>query len=134
MCLDPTTDQALWDTRRTESPSPGESRCKVAVDLFAELGNWFANRTDQQPPDQQPIRIDLMMPEADVQILRPQPLQDERLHQNACICSLESSSNIIIDSMTSVFDTDASLPYDYDLFESLIMKKRIKVDEERTQC
>ncbi|GAA55881.1 hypothetical protein CLF_109254 [Clonorchis sinensis] len=34
----------------------------VAVDLFAELGNWLANvfrrarRTDQQPPDQQPRR------------------------------------------------------------------------------
>ncbi|KER32035.1 hypothetical protein T265_01813 [Opisthorchis viverrini] len=27
---------------------------------------------------------------------------------------------IIIDSMTSVFNTDASLPYNHDLFESLI--------------
>ncbi|KAG5446732.1 hypothetical protein CSKR_113716 [Clonorchis sinensis] len=34
--------------------------------------------------------------------------------------------NIIIDSMTSVFNTDASLPYNHDLFESLIAKKRIK--------
>ncbi|KER28732.1 hypothetical protein T265_04519 [Opisthorchis viverrini] len=33
---------------------------------------------------------------------------------------------IIIDSMTSVFNTDASLPYNHDLFESLIVKKRIK--------
>ncbi|KAG5451742.1 hypothetical protein CSKR_109171 [Clonorchis sinensis] len=32
---------------------------------------------------------------------------------------------IIIDSMTSVFNTDASLPYNHDLFESLIVKKRI---------
>ncbi|GAA52639.1 host cell factor [Clonorchis sinensis] len=39
---------------------------------------------------------------------------------------------IIIDSMTSVFNTDASLPYNHDLFESLIVKKRIKVDEEGT--
>ncbi|KAG5442591.1 hypothetical protein CSKR_113680 [Clonorchis sinensis] len=28
---------------------------------------------------------------------------------------------IIIDSMTSVFNTDASLPYNHDLFESLII-------------
>ncbi|KAG5444992.1 hypothetical protein CSKR_102599 [Clonorchis sinensis] len=34
---------------------------------------------------------------------------------------------IIIDSMTSVFNTDASLPYNHDLFESLIVKKIIKV-------
>ncbi|GAA53329.1 hypothetical protein CLF_110013 [Clonorchis sinensis] len=33
---------------------------------------------------------------------------------------------IIIDSMTSVFNTDASLPYNHDSFESLIVKKRIK--------
>ncbi|KER34288.1 LOW QUALITY PROTEIN: hypothetical protein T265_12459 [Opisthorchis viverrini] len=33
---------------------------------------------------------------------------------------------IIIDSMTSVFNTDASLPYNHDLFESLIVKKRVK--------
>ncbi|GAA57642.1 hypothetical protein CLF_113009, partial [Clonorchis sinensis] len=33
---------------------------------------------------------------------------------------------IIIDSITSVFNTDASLPYNHDLFESLIVKKRIK--------
>ncbi|KER28464.1 hypothetical protein T265_04693 [Opisthorchis viverrini] len=30
----------------------------------------------------------------------------------------------IIDSMTSVFNTDASLPYNHDSFESLIVKKR----------
>ncbi|KAG5445894.1 hypothetical protein CSKR_109643 [Clonorchis sinensis] len=36
---------------------------------------------------------------------------------------------IIIDSMT-VFNTDASLPYNRDLFERLIVKKRIKVDGE----
>ncbi|KER27687.1 hypothetical protein T265_05318 [Opisthorchis viverrini] len=30
--------------------------------------------------------------------------------------------------MTSVFNTDASLPYNHDLFESLIVKKRVKVD------
>ncbi|KER32021.1 hypothetical protein T265_01802 [Opisthorchis viverrini] len=35
---------------------------------------------------------------------------------------------IIIDSMTSVFNTNASLSYNHDLFESLIVKKRIKVD------
>ncbi|GAA56413.1 hypothetical protein CLF_110839 [Clonorchis sinensis] len=32
-----------------------------------------------------------------------------------------------IDTMTSVFNTDASLPYNYDLFESVIVKKIIKV-------
>ncbi|KAG5442070.1 hypothetical protein CSKR_102838 [Clonorchis sinensis] len=31
--------------------------------------------------------------------------------------------------MTSVINTDASLPYNHDLFESLIVKKRIKIDE-----
>ncbi|KER23322.1 hypothetical protein T265_08768 [Opisthorchis viverrini] len=34
---------------------------------------------------------------------------------------------IIIDSMTSVLNTNASLPYSHDLFESLIVKKRIKL-------
>ncbi|GAA51778.1 retrovirus-related Pol polyprotein from type-1 retrotransposable element R2 [Clonorchis sinensis] len=33
---------------------------------------------------------------------------------------------IIIDSMTSVFNTDASLPYNHDLFESPIVKKKNK--------
>ncbi|GAA53784.1 hypothetical protein CLF_111129 [Clonorchis sinensis] len=33
---------------------------------------------------------------------------------------------IIIDSMTSVFNTDASLPYNHDFFESLIVKKKNK--------
>ncbi|KAG5441630.1 hypothetical protein CSKR_105840 [Clonorchis sinensis] len=33
---------------------------------------------------------------------------------------------IIIDSMTSVFNTDSSLPYNHDLCEGLIVKKRIK--------
>ncbi|KAG5447169.1 hypothetical protein CSKR_106414 [Clonorchis sinensis] len=37
---------------------------------------------------------------------------------------------IIIESMTSVFNTDNSLPYNHDLFESLIVKKRIKVGGE----
>ncbi|GAA50978.1 pangolin, partial [Clonorchis sinensis] len=41
---------------------------------------------------------------------------------------------IIIDSMTSVFNTDASLPYNHGLFESLIVKKRIKMDGEGTYC
>ncbi|GAA54414.1 hypothetical protein CLF_102890 [Clonorchis sinensis] len=35
-------------------------------------------------------------------------------------------SIIIIDSMTSVLNTDASLPYNHDLFESLIVKKKNK--------
>ncbi|KAG5442716.1 hypothetical protein CSKR_108023 [Clonorchis sinensis] len=35
---------------------------------------------------------------------------------------------IIIDSMTSVFNTDASMPFNHDLFGSLIVKNRIKVD------
>ncbi|GAA47350.1 hypothetical protein CLF_100253 [Clonorchis sinensis] len=39
---------------------------------------------------------------------------------------------IIIDSMTSVLNTDASLPYNHDLFERLIAKKRIKMDGEET--
>ncbi|GAA50489.1 hypothetical protein CLF_104607 [Clonorchis sinensis] len=43
-------------------------------------------------------------------------------------------SIIIIDSMISVFNTDASLPYNHDLFESLIVGKRIKVDGEGTSC
>ncbi|KAG5441531.1 hypothetical protein CSKR_109757 [Clonorchis sinensis] len=32
--------------------------------------------------------------------------------------------------MTSVFNTDASLSYNHDLFESLVVKKRVKVDFE----
>ncbi|KER23864.1 hypothetical protein T265_08363 [Opisthorchis viverrini] len=38
--------------------------------------------------------------------------------------SNSTSTIIIIDSMTSVFNTDASLPYNHDLLESLIVKKR----------
>ncbi|KER26304.1 hypothetical protein T265_06422 [Opisthorchis viverrini] len=34
---------------------------------------------------------------------------------------------IINDSMTSVFNTNALLPYNHDLFESVIVKKRIKL-------
>ncbi|KAG5452186.1 hypothetical protein CSKR_104286 [Clonorchis sinensis] len=34
--------------------------------------------------------------------------------------------------MTSMFNTDASLPYNHGLFESLIVKKRIKADGEGT--
>ncbi|KER26358.1 hypothetical protein T265_06403 [Opisthorchis viverrini] len=34
---------------------------------------------------------------------------------------------IIMDSMTPVFNTDASLPYNRDLLERLIVKKRVKV-------
>ncbi|KER30042.1 hypothetical protein T265_13245, partial [Opisthorchis viverrini] len=37
---------------------------------------------------------------------------------------------IIIDSMTPMFNTDALLSYNHDLFESLIVKKRVKVDGE----
>ncbi|KER22318.1 hypothetical protein T265_09563 [Opisthorchis viverrini] len=33
---------------------------------------------------------------------------------------------IIIDSMTSVFNTNASVPYNHDLFESLTVQKRVK--------
>ncbi|KAG5451728.1 hypothetical protein CSKR_102903 [Clonorchis sinensis] len=40
---------------------------------------------------------------------------------------------IIIISIISVFNTDALLPYNHDLFESLIVKKRIRVDREGTQ-
>ncbi|GAA57054.1 hypothetical protein CLF_112064 [Clonorchis sinensis] len=36
--------------------------------------------------------------------------------------------------MTSVFNTDASLPYNHGLFESPIVKKRIKMDGEGTYC
>ncbi|KER23838.1 hypothetical protein T265_08381 [Opisthorchis viverrini] len=39
---------------------------------------------------------------------------------------------IVIVSKTSVFNTDASLPYNHDLFESLIVKKKVEVDGEGT--
>ncbi|KAG5453231.1 hypothetical protein CSKR_111918 [Clonorchis sinensis] len=55
------------------------------------------------------------------------------------VCSLDICNHnphriiiIVIDSMTSVFNTDASLPYNHDLFEILIVKKRIKMDGEGT--
>ncbi|KAG5440999.1 hypothetical protein CSKR_114099 [Clonorchis sinensis] len=41
---------------------------------------------------------------------------------------------IILDSMTSVLNTDASLPYNHDLFESLIVKKRIKLTIISPRC
>ncbi|KER19633.1 hypothetical protein T265_11645 [Opisthorchis viverrini] len=40
--------------------------------------------------------------------------------------TLGFQSSYIIGSMTSVFNIDASLPYNHDLFESLIVKKRVK--------
>ncbi|GAA47315.1 endonuclease-reverse transcriptase [Clonorchis sinensis] len=39
---------------------------------------------------------------------------------------------IVIDGMTTVFNTDASLPYNHASFEILMVKKRIKVDGEGT--
>ncbi|KAG5447762.1 hypothetical protein CSKR_106797 [Clonorchis sinensis] len=45
-----------------------------------------------------------------------------------------SSSKVGLDGMTSVFNTDASLPYNHDLLEGLIVKKRINIDGERTYC
>ncbi|GAA51483.1 hypothetical protein CLF_106238 [Clonorchis sinensis] len=41
-------------------------------------------------------------------------------------CSTVTIPIIIIDSMTPVFNTDASLPYNHALFESLIVKKKNK--------
>ncbi|KER20732.1 hypothetical protein T265_10785 [Opisthorchis viverrini] len=41
-------------------------------------------------------------------------------------CIIGLLSIIIIDRMTSVFNTGASLLYNHDLFESLIVKKRAK--------
>ncbi|KER20981.1 hypothetical protein T265_10592 [Opisthorchis viverrini] len=35
--------------------------------------------------------------------------------------------------MTSVLNTDASLPYNHDLFESLIVKKRIKPTRQKSR-
>ncbi|KER33670.1 hypothetical protein T265_00553 [Opisthorchis viverrini] len=40
---------------------------------------------------------------------------------------MASEMFIIIDSQQSVFNTDASMPYNHDLFESLIVKKRVKM-------
>ncbi|KER29448.1 hypothetical protein T265_03914 [Opisthorchis viverrini] len=51
-----------------------------------------------------------------------------------CGCRIQLVIIIIIDSMTSVFNTGASVPYNHDLFESLIVKKRVKVHGEGTQC
>ncbi|GAA51111.1 hypothetical protein CLF_105599 [Clonorchis sinensis] len=56
-----------------------------------------------------------------------------RIKFSANVCP-NSSIIIIIDSMTSVFNTDASLPYNHDLFESLIVKKRIKMDGKGNYC
>ncbi|KER31668.1 hypothetical protein T265_02174 [Opisthorchis viverrini] len=55
-----------------------------------------------------------------------------QLGTEAVSYSVDCEFIIIIDSMISVFNTDASLPYKHDLFESLIVKKRIKVDGEGT--
>ncbi|KER26079.1 hypothetical protein T265_06609 [Opisthorchis viverrini] len=39
---------------------------------------------------------------------------------------------VIMNSVTSVFNTDASLAYNHDLFKSLIVKKRVNVNREWT--
>ncbi|GAA48225.1 hypothetical protein CLF_101338 [Clonorchis sinensis] len=54
---------------------------------------------------------------------------------SSIICTVNRSVSkdiiiIIVDSTTSVFNTDALLSYNHDLFEGLIVKKRIKVDGE----
>ncbi|KER22840.1 hypothetical protein T265_09147 [Opisthorchis viverrini] len=48
-------------------------------------------------------------------------LTDMKVHKTKALFK----SIIIIDSMTSVFNADASPPYNHDLFESLIVKKTI---------
>ncbi|KER23307.1 hypothetical protein T265_08790 [Opisthorchis viverrini] len=45
----------------------------------------------------------------------------------------QSVTIIRIDSRTSVFNTDVSLPYNHNFIESLIVKK-MKVDGKVTQC
>ncbi|GAA49543.1 hypothetical protein CLF_103207, partial [Clonorchis sinensis] len=62
---------------------------------------------------------------------------DKLSYKRNCIIQSGNSRSeviviIIIDSMTSVFNTDALLPYNRDLFKSLIANKRIKMDGERT--
>ncbi|KER32739.1 hypothetical protein T265_01227 [Opisthorchis viverrini] len=47
-------------------------------------------------------------------------------------CAQKDAPDIIIDSMTSVFNTDASLRYNHDSLESLIVERRMKVDGEGT--
>ncbi|KER24549.1 hypothetical protein T265_07817 [Opisthorchis viverrini] len=49
-------------------------------------------------------------------------------------CLVRTSTVLIINinSMMSGFKTDASLPYNHDLFENPIVKKRIKLDGEGT--
>ncbi|KER28454.1 hypothetical protein T265_04683 [Opisthorchis viverrini] len=46
----------------------------------------------------------------------------------------EALVGLLLLNVTSVFNADASLPYTHDLFESLIVKKRVKVDGEGTYC
>ncbi|KER26350.1 hypothetical protein T265_06395 [Opisthorchis viverrini] len=59
--------------------------------------------------------------------LAPPPRNKERY----CNISLRISCILlIIDNTTSVFNIDASLPYNHDLFEGIIVKKRVEVDRE----
>ncbi|KAG5454227.1 hypothetical protein CSKR_111778 [Clonorchis sinensis] len=55
-----------------------------------------------------------------------QPGSIPTLAVNGTRAPLPGIITIIIDSMTSVLNTNASLPYNHDLFESLIMKKKNK--------
>ncbi|KER25986.1 hypothetical protein T265_06679 [Opisthorchis viverrini] len=56
--------------------------------------------------------------------MNPNNLSEPGVACNQPICQLII---IINDSMTSVLNTNASLPCNHDLFESLIVKKRIKI-------
>ncbi|GAA39866.1 hypothetical protein CLF_103573 [Clonorchis sinensis] len=62
-------------------------------------------------------------------ILRFEVLRGPKRQEDFLVGVLKKRSGIIIiiDSMTSVSNTDDSLPYNHDLIESLIVKKRIKV-------
>ncbi|KER33245.1 hypothetical protein T265_00929 [Opisthorchis viverrini] len=59
---------------------------------------------------------------------------EKRIHESHFLVYIYKVVIVIAESITSVFKTDALMSQNHDLFESLVVKKRIKVDREGTWC
>ncbi|KER32510.1 hypothetical protein T265_01388 [Opisthorchis viverrini] len=112
--------------------NPMEGR-RAFILIFEVSAVWEKFRGVGTRGNKSPFHIDV----EHLQMVIPKQstgMQMSKLKHTTCstLLGLESTGMlhviiIIIDSMTSVFNTDASLPYNHDLFESLIAKKRMKI-------
>ncbi|KER29677.1 hypothetical protein T265_03778 [Opisthorchis viverrini] len=107
--------QEGWDTARLSKPRQGKS-----------TGGGLVRSTDPPSGTKAELNIKEWGPR-DPHCAWLETLQDmaaNRCQWRSCCQFLSRLPDI--DSMTSVFNTDASLPYNHDLFESFIVKKIMK--------